>query len=221
MCSMAADFVNLFGQSEICMFSLSSAQHRPDGTEQERKRLGSVGQALPNLLAKVVDEDGNECQPNQPGEIRSPRAARCSAVTGTTMPPPCRPCVMAGAIPVTWVASMRMVSCTWSIAKKDMIITGGENVYSREVEEALLQHAAVSECAVIGIPDAKWGESVCAVITFKQGESTSEDALIEHTRSLIASYKKPKKIIVVDALPKLVTGKVNKIELRKLYAQPN
>ncbi|MNT52435.1 Long-chain-fatty-acid--CoA ligase FadD13 [compost metagenome] len=102
-----------------------------------------------------------------------------------------------------------------------MIITGGENVYSREVEEALLQHSAVSECAVIGIPDAKWGESVCAVITFKQGESTSEDVLIEHTRTLIASYKKPKKIIVVDALPKLVTGKVNKIELRKLYAQAN
>ncbi|MCY1457789.1 Long-chain-fatty-acid--CoA ligase [compost metagenome] len=104
--------------------------------------------------------------------------------------------------------------------KKDMIITGGENVYSREVEEALLQHPAISECAVIGIPDPKWGENVCAVITFKAGHSASEADLIEHSRSLIASYKKPKKVIVVDALPKLVTGKVNKIELRNLYAKP-
>lgn len=214
------NFVNLFGQSEICMFSLSSAQHRPDGTEQERKRLGSVGKPYPNLLAKVVDEDGNECLPNQPGEILAKSSAMFRGYWNNN------------------AATLQTLRDGWCHTgdmgrfdedgflylvdrKKDMIITGGENVYSREVEEALLQHAAVSECAVIGIPDAKWGESVCAVITFKQGESTSEDILIEHTRALIASYKKPKKIIVVDALPKLVTGKVNKIELRKLYAQPN
>jgi acyl-CoA synthetase (AMP-forming)/AMP-acid ligase II len=214
------NFVNLFGQSEICMFSLSSAQHRPDGTEQERKRLGSVGKPYPNLLAKVVDEDGNECLPNQPGEILAKSSAMFRGYWNNN------------------AATLQTLRDGWCHTgdmgrfdddgflylvdrKKDMIITGGENVYSREVEEALLQHAAVSECAVIGIPDAKWGESVCAVITFKQGESTSEDALIEHTRALIASYKKPKKIIVVDALPKMVTGKVNKIELRKLYAQPN
>jgi acyl-CoA synthetase (AMP-forming)/AMP-acid ligase II len=214
------NFVNLFGQSEICMFSLSSAQHRPDGNEQERKRLGSVGKPYPNLLAKVVDEDGNECPPNQPGEILAKSSAMFRGYWNNH------------------AATLQTLRDGWCHTgdmgrfdedgflylvdrKKDMIITGGENVYSREVEEALLQHAAVSECAVIGIPDAKWGESVCAVITFKQGASSSEDDLIEHTRALIASYKKPKKIIVVEELPKLVTGKVNKIELRKLYAQPN
>src|SRR5690606_7730691 len=87
--------------------------------------------------------------------------------------------------------------------KKDMIITGGENVYSREVEEALLQHPAVSECAVIGIPDPKWGENVCAVLVLKAGASVSGEEIIRHCQSLIASYKKPKVVHLVPELPKL------------------
>jgi len=101
--------------------------------------------------------------------------------------------------------------------KKDMIISGGENVYSREVEEAVLRHPAVSECAVIGLPDPRWGENVCAVVVLRNGSTCTEADIIEHTRSLIASYKKPKTVIFSDALPKLVTGKVNKIELRNRY----
>jgi len=101
--------------------------------------------------------------------------------------------------------------------KKDMIITGGENVYSREVEEAIIQHAAVSECAVIGLPDPTWGELVCAIVVLRSDRRVGEVELIEHTRSLIASYKKPKRVIFTDSLPKLVTGKVNKIELRGRY----
>jgi acyl-CoA synthetase (AMP-forming)/AMP-acid ligase II len=212
-------FVNLFGQSEVCMFSLSPAQHRPDGTPKERQRLGSVGKPYPNLLAKVVDENGDECAPNQPGEILAKSSAMFrgywnnhSATLQTLRDGWCHTGDMGR---FDEDGFLYLVD-----RKKDMIITGGENVYSREVEEVLLQHSAVSECAVIGIPDPKWGESVCAVITFKQGQSAMEDELIEHARALIASYKKPKKIIVVDALPKLVTGKVNKIELRNLYAKP-
>ena len=98
-----------------------------------------------------------------------------------------------------------------------MIISGGENIYSREVEEAVIQHQAIAECAVIGLPDPKWGENVCAVVTLKTNASIEEQALIEHCKSLIASYKKPKKVIVVDELPKLVTGKVNKVALRDMF----
>ncbi|MCY1258362.1 Long-chain-fatty-acid--CoA ligase [compost metagenome] len=211
-------FVNLFGQSEICMFCLSPEQHRPDGGEKDRKRLGSVGKPYPNLLAKVVDEDGNECKVGEPGEI----LARSSAMFrgywnnhGATLET-----LRDGWCHTGDMGRFDEDGFLYLVdRKKDMIITGGENVYSREVEEALLQHPAVSECAVIGIPDPKWGENVCAVITFKTGRSASEAELIEHSRSLIASYKKPKKVIVVDALPKLVTGKVNKIELRNLYAR--
>jgi acyl-CoA synthetase (AMP-forming)/AMP-acid ligase II len=90
-------------------------------------------------------------------------------------------------------------------------------VYSREVEEAILQHAAVSECAVIGLPDPTWGELVCAIVVLRSDRRVGEVELIEHTRSLIASYKKPKRVIFTESLPKLVTGKVNKIELRGRY----
>ena len=212
-------FYNLFGQSEICMFCLSSEQHRPDGSEKERKRLGSVGKPYPNLLAKVVDENGDECPVGEPGEILAKSSAMFRGYWNNH--PATLETLRNGWCHTGDMGKFDVDGFLYLVdRKKDMIITGGENVYSREVEEALLQHPAVSECAVIGIPDPKWGENVCAVICFKQGHSVSESELIEHTRSLIASYKKPKKVIVVEALPKLVTGKVNKIELRNLYARP-
>ena len=99
--------------------------------------------------------------------------------------------------------------------KKDVIVSGGENIYSREVEDALLAHDSVLECAVIGIPDNKWGEAVCAVIVSREGKGANEEALIEHCRTLIAGYKKPRKIIYKDSIPKLPTGKIDKITLRK------
>jgi acyl-CoA synthetase (AMP-forming)/AMP-acid ligase II len=85
------------------------------------------------------------------------------------------------------------------------------------VEEAVVQHSAVSECAVIGLPDEKWGEAVCAVIILKKDQKLTEDEVIKHTQTLIASYKKPKKVVFVTDIPKLPSGKVNKVELRKLY----
>ncbi|PAU86097.1 AMP-dependent synthetase [Pseudomonas sp. WN033] len=210
-------FVNLFGQSEICMFCLSTTQHRPDGSEVDRKRLGSVGKPYPNLQAKILDDDGNECPPNVPGEIVARSAAMFRGYWNNH--PTSMETLRDGWVHTGDMGKFDEDGFLYLVdRKKDMIITGGENVYSREVEEALLQHPAVSECAVIGIPDPKWGENVCAVVTFAQGKSVTEKELIAHTRSLIASYKKPKTIIVVEALPKLVTGKVNKIELRQRYA---
>src|SRR3981081_2112017 len=78
--------------------------------------------------------------------------------------------------------------------KKDMIVSGGENIYSREVEEALLTHPAVLQAAVIGVPDSHWGESVKACVVLRPACAASEDELIAHCRSLIASYKKPRSI---------------------------
>lgn len=211
-------FVNLFGQSEVCMFCLSTEHHRPDGDERDRKRLGSVGKPYPNLLARIVDEDGNECAIGEPGEIIVQSSAMFRGYWNNH--PATLETLRDGWCHTGDMGKFDDDGFLYLVdRKKDMIITGGENVYSREVEEALLQHPAVSECAVIGIPDPKWGESVCAVVTFKVGHNASESELIEHARRLIASYKKPKKVIAVDALPKLVTGKVNKIELRNLYAR--
>ena len=101
--------------------------------------------------------------------------------------------------------------------KKDMIISGGENIYPREVEEALYTHPSVAEVAVIGIPDDRWGEAVTAIVALHRGASSSKIELIEHCRSLIASYKKPKSVIFVDALPRLPNQKVDKKSLREPY----
>lgn len=100
---------------------------------------------------------------------------------------------------------------------KDMIITGGENVYSPEVERVLAEHPAVQEIAIIGVPDGRWGETVKAVVAFKPGQSATPDELIAFTRERLAAYKSPSSIDVVEALPRNPSGKILKRDLRKPY----
>jgi acyl-CoA synthetase (AMP-forming)/AMP-acid ligase II len=101
--------------------------------------------------------------------------------------------------------------------KKDMILTGGENVYSTEVENALYMHPAILECAVIGIPDSKWGEAVKAIIVLKPGQKAAEGEIIEFCKERIAHYKAPKSIDTVEALPRTGSGKIHKKGLRDKY----
>ncbi len=105
---------------------------------------------------------------------------------------------------------------TISDRKKDMIISGGENVASIEVEDALMSHPAVREVAVIGIPDDKWGELVTALVVLDDKSVTAED-LIAHCRQLLAGYKCPKRIDFVDVLARTATGKLQKFKLREPY----
>jgi acyl-CoA synthetase (AMP-forming)/AMP-acid ligase II len=100
---------------------------------------------------------------------------------------------------------------------KDMIISGGENIYCVEVENAIAKHPAVASCAVIGIPSQEWGELVHAVVVLKPGQSLSQDALYEHCKSLIAGYKCPRSLELIEALPISGAGKVLKTELRKSH----
>lgn len=102
--------------------------------------------------------------------------------------------------------------------KKDMIVTGGENVYPREVEEVLYRHPAVLEAAVVGMEDPVWGESIVAVIATRSGVHTCADTLIQHCRDNIASYKKPKAVAFINELPKNASGKVLKRTLRDMLA---
>jgi acyl-CoA synthetase (AMP-forming)/AMP-acid ligase II len=103
--------------------------------------------------------------------------------------------------------------------KKDMIISGGENVYSREVEEVLYMHPAILEAAVIGVPDDKWGEAVKAIVVPKPGASATEEEVIEFCKNNLASYKKPRSVEFWDALPKTGSGKIMKNEIREKYWQ--
>ena len=99
----------------------------------------------------------------------------------------------------------------------DMIISGGENIYSTQVEAAIHKHEGVLECAVIGIPDDEWGEAVKAVVVMKPGESATEADIISTAKEHLASYQKPKSVDFVNSLPKAPTGKILKRELRDPY----
>ena len=100
---------------------------------------------------------------------------------------------------------------------KDMIVSGGENVYPAEVENAVFGHPAVADVAVIGVPDEKWGEAVKAVVVLKPGAETTTDDIIAFVRQRIAGYKVPKSIDIVSALPRNPSGKVLRRELRAPY----
>ncbi|WP_223446241.1 class I adenylate-forming enzyme family protein [Pseudomonas sp. BF-R-19] len=211
-------FVNLYGQTEICTFSLSSTQHRPFGDERDIKRLTSVGKPHGNhVQVRIVDEDDNDCPVGVPGEILARSGAMLRGYWNNHSAS--LEALRNGWVHTGDVGKLDEDGFLYLVdRKKDVIISGGENIYSREVEDAVVTHPAVSECAVIGIPDEKWGESVCAVITLRPGRYVADQELIEYVRTRIAGYKKPKYIITLDELPKLVTGKVNKLELRQRYA---
>ncbi|KPK94073.1 MAG: hypothetical protein AMJ94_02280 [Deltaproteobacteria bacterium SM23_61] len=98
--------------------------------------------------------------------------------------------------------------------KKDMIISGGENIYSAEVEAVLLTHPKIKEAAVIGVPDPKWGEAVKAFVVLEPGEKATEEEIIEFCLENLARYKRPKSVEFIPALPRSATGKVLKRELR-------
>lgn len=101
--------------------------------------------------------------------------------------------------------------------KKDMIVSGGENIYPREIEEILYSHPKIQEAAIIGVPDPLWGESVKAVIVLKKGESMTEEEVIEYCKRHLASYKKPRSVEFVESLPRNPSGKVLKTLLRQKY----
>jgi acyl-CoA synthetase (AMP-forming)/AMP-acid ligase II len=100
---------------------------------------------------------------------------------------------------------------------KDMIVSGGENVYPREVEDVLFQHPSVADAAVIGVPSAEWGEEVKAIVVLREGATASADELIEHCRARLAGFKRPRSVEFTDALPRNPSGKVLKKDLREPY----
>jgi acyl-CoA synthetase (AMP-forming)/AMP-acid ligase II len=100
---------------------------------------------------------------------------------------------------------------------KDMIVSGGENVYPREVEEVLYQHPAIAEAAVIGVPDERWGETVKAIVVLKPGQTVEAQELVQFCDGRLAGYKRPRSVDFLDALPRNPSGKVLKRELREKY----
>ena len=108
---------------------------------------------------------------------------------------------------------------TISDRKKDVIITGGENVSSIEVEDCLYSLEGVAECAVIGVPDEKWGETIKAIVVLAPGATLDEAAVIAHCKQKMAGYKSPTSVDIVEVIPRTATGKVQKFKLREPYWQ--
>ncbi|SMH31083.1 acyl-CoA synthetase [Mesorhizobium australicum] len=209
-------FQQQFGQTEGIGTTLLAHQHRPDGTDRDREILTSVGQASPRVNVRIVDDNGNDLPSGEVGEIllTSPGVMKGywnnTAATIDTL--------RDGWVHTGDVGRLDSEGFLYLVdRKKDMIISGGENIYSREVEEAIVTHDAVSEVAVIGVPDEKWGEAVKAVVVLRAGMSATAQDLIDHCRTLIASYKRPRHIEFVDEIVKLPSGKIDKVRLRKLY----
>jgi acyl-CoA synthetase (AMP-forming)/AMP-acid ligase II len=209
------DFIQAYGLTEMCgvISHLLPEAHRNPGKEE---RLQSAGTLVPNAEVRVVDPDTLEEVPTgEQGELwfRTPQLMK-----GYHNKPD------ATKESITEDGWFR----TGDIGRvdeggyifvedrlKDMIISGGENIYSIEVERVLAEHPAVADVAVIGVPDEKWGEVVKAVVSL-EGDATAED-LIAWSRERLAAYKCPKSVDITDELPRNPTGKILKKDLRKPY----
>jgi acyl-CoA synthetase (AMP-forming)/AMP-acid ligase II len=209
-------FLQMYGQTEGAGTVLTIEDHRPDGDERDLRRLQSIGIPFPGTQLQIIDDNGNVCAEGEPGEILLAGPAVMNGYWNNSV-------ATVDTLRDGWLhtGDVGKLDCDGYVylvdRKKDMIVSGGENIYSREVEEALYQHEAVANAAVIAVPDEKWGEAVRAVIELRSGASVSEPDLIAHCRTLIAGYKCPKSIAFVDELPKLASGKINKLEIRKSH----
>ena len=213
---MGPIFVQVYGMTECLIGTiLKSHEHLLSSPEGER-RLRSAGQPLLGNEVKIVREDGTACHTGEIGEIlfRSP-----TIMSGYWN----KPELTAEVFRDGWIHTQDLGFVDGSKfvyvvdRKKDMIISGGENIYSWEVEEALRAHPDVADVAVIAVPDEVWGESVKACVQMRPGRSASEVELIDYARRKIASYKKPRSIDFVQSLPRLFNGKIDKKALRAPY----
>jgi len=199
-----------FGMTETSA-SAVSAKHEDILTKQ-----GTVGRPMINVEARVVDDDDNDVPIGEVGEIvyRGPTVMKEYYND---------PEATAEAFRGGWFHSGDLVrqdedGYIYVVdRKKDMIISGGENIYPAEIEEVLYTHPKILEATVIGVPDPDWGESVKAIVVPKQGETLTEEDIIDYCKKNLASYKKPKSVDFVDVLPRNPQGKVLKFVLREKY----
>jgi acyl-CoA synthetase (AMP-forming)/AMP-acid ligase II len=214
-------FAQGYGQSEsgpdITILSRESHQVL-DKPAEEQKVLASCGQPCLGVRARIVDDSGNDVEPGAVGEIVV--QSKSIMVEYWKKPDETRKTIVDGWLHTGDMGYYDEQGFIYIVdRKKDMIITGGENVYPREVEEVLYRHPAVREASVIGIPDEKWVERVHAVIVLKEGEKASVNEIIAFCKEHLAGYKAPRSIEFVESLPKNPQGKILKREMRENYWQ--
>jgi len=186
--------------------------------EGHRQHLGKGGKPIFMTETRVVNEEGKDVLPGVIGEfiVRSPMVMK----EYYKKPEETKSTLKGGWLYTGDLATIDEEGyITLVDRKKDMIISGGENVYSVEVEGVLYEHPAVLEAAIIGLPDEVWGEAVCAVIVLKEGAVIDEQELRNFCRKKLAGYKVPRRIFIEDQLPRNASGKILKYQLRKKMNQ--
>ncbi len=210
-------FTQLFGQTETLNLAvLEKEEHKLEGPPEKIKRLESAGKPLGEGEIRIVDEQDHDVPLGEAGEIiaRSHRMMKGY----WRLPEETAKTIRDGWLHTGDIGRMGEDGYIYLVdRKKDMIISGGENIYSREVEEVLYMHPAVLEAAVVGVPDKNWGESVQALVVLKEGAAASEEEIIEFCKEHLASYKKPRSVEFRDSLPKTASGKIKKNEIRERY----
>ncbi|MFC1883506.1 long-chain-fatty-acid--CoA ligase [Thermodesulfobacteriota bacterium] len=213
------DYIQTYGMTETSPYlTVSILKENLTGLPPEEQFVfkAKTGRPFMGVLLKVARDDGTEVMPDEKevGEI----IVKGDIVTEGYWN---RPEETTKAIRDGWLhtGDMAVVDREGYVnivdRKKDMIITGGENVYSVEVENTLYTHPAVLEAAVIGVPDPKWGEAVKAFVVLKPGQEATEDEIIKHCKDRIARYKAPKSVAFIDELPKTGSGKIFKKGLKE------
>jgi fatty-acyl-CoA synthase len=221
--AFGCDYVQTYGLTETSPFltlGLLTPQERALDLAQRLPLLAKTGRPFPSVELDVVREDGTSVRTDdqEVGEIRA---------RGATVSPGYwrRPEETAAVFRDTWFytgdLAVRDDAGFVSIVdrRKDMILSGGENVYSTEVENVLFECAGVLEAAVFGVPDPEWGEAVTAAIVARAGVQLDSAAVLAHVRTRLAGYKCPKQIVVVDDLPKTGSGKIQKAVLRQRFGR--
>jgi long-chain acyl-CoA synthetase len=210
------EFCQQYGMTETTgtIVYLPPGDHDPNGNH----RMVAAGLPMPGVELRIIDSDGNALPANQIGEIATRSAAnmrgywRNESATAATIGDD-------GWLRTGDAGYLDEDGYLFIQDRiKDMIISGGENVYPAEVENAVHEHPAIGEAAVIGVPDDQWGEAVMAIVVLKPGASVSEADLIAFTRDRIAHFKAPKRVEFRDTpLPRSASGKILRRELREPY----
>jgi acyl-CoA synthetase (AMP-forming)/AMP-acid ligase II len=212
-------FVQLYGQGEapITITGMSSEKHR-ELLANNDPRIGSAGQTRTDVEAHTVDENDNPLPPGQAGEV----VARGDVVMPGYWqnPEATTEALRGGWLHTGDIGYFDDQGYLFLLDRaKDMVISGGNNVYPREVEEVIILHPKVANCVVFGIPDEYWGEAVHAVVVLKNSETMTDRDVIDFCGEHMAGYKKPKAVDFVDALPVSGYGKILRREVRDAYWQ--
>ncbi|MEN9934828.1 MAG: acyl-CoA synthetase [Chloroflexota bacterium] len=187
-------------------------------SEELRRKPGAVGYPLMHIDARVMDAEGRPCAPGEVGELHVRGPHVCAGYWR-------RPEETARAIVGGWLHTGDLArsdedGCYTIVGRlKDVIISGGENIYPAEIESVLASHPAVAEAAVVGVPDPKWGEVGLAVVAALPEAVLDADDLLGFCRERLARYKIPRAVVFTPSLPKTAAGKVDKQELRERYGK--